>query len=319
MPLLEVRELTLEVDTPSGPVAVVDRLSLQIERAAGLGLLGESGCGKSLTALALLQLLPAAVRLTGGSIRFDGQELVGMGERGLRAFRGGRIGMVFQEPGASLNPVLRVGGQVEEILALHQGLGRAARGRACEQLFAEVGLPDPARLARRYPHELSGGQQQRVALAIALAGEPELLIADEPTTALDVTVQAQVLARLRVLRRERGLALLWISHDLGVVAETCERVAVMYAGRIAELGPVRELFAAPRHPYARGLVAAVPRLDRREAPRGIPGRVPMPADFPGGCRFRDRCGDAHAACAEEPARVAPTAAHAAACWLESAR
>ena len=258
VPLLAVEGLRLEAG-PNRRV-VVDGASFQVAAGESVGLVGESGSGKSLTALALLGLQPPAVRLAAGSVRIDGREVVGLGERALRGFRGGQVAYVFQDPYAALNPVLRVGTQVAEVLRVHRPtLDRAARQREVVALFAAVELPSPATLARRYPHELSGGQRQRVVIAAALAGEPRLLVADEPTTALDVTVQRQIVALLRRLQAERGLAMLWISHDLQLVRGLCNRVLVMHRGRVVEEGPPERLFSAPTHAHTRELVEAAAR------------------------------------------------------------
>lgn len=321
-PLLQVAGLTLTVPSPRGPVAVVDRVGFVIGRGETLGLLGESGCGKTLTALSLLRLLPPAVHLAAGSVRFDGVDLAALPERQLRRYRGKRVAMVFQDPAAALNPVLRVGAQVEEVLEVHRRLSGAQRRREVARLFGDVGLAEPERSARRYPHELSGGQRQRVLIAMALAGEPELVVADEPTASLDVTVQAQILELFRELRQRRGLSLLWIGHDLGVAASLCDRVTILYAGRVAETGALARVFRQPLHPYTQGLLAAMPLLERRAPPKGIPGRVPPPAELPEGCRFRDRCPAAFADCASEPALIpAPLGSpgQAAACWLHATR
>ncbi len=312
-PLLEVRDLTLQVDGPTG-AAVVDRVSFQVEAGETVGLVGESGCGKSLTALALLRLLPPGVRLAGGQVLLDGEDVLGLPPGRLRQVRGGRIGLIFQEPLAALNPVLRIGTQVEEVVAAHRRLARRARRREAIRLLGEAGLPDPENMVRRHPHELSGGQGQRVLLALALAGEPDLLVADEATTALDVTVQAEILERIRELQAARGLAVLWIGHDLAVVAELCRRVLVMYAGRIVEAAPLARLFRSPRHPYTRGLLAAVPRPDAPGLPEGIPGTVPSARDYPQGCRFRGRCPVEGPECTVDPPWEEEGGGHAQACW-----
>ncbi len=257
--LLEIRGLRLL----AGDDTLVDGVDLELPRGGSLGLLGQSGSGKSLTALAVLGLLPPGVRRAAGAVCYDGVELSALDEAGLRPFRGGRIALVFQEAMSAFNPVLRLGRQVAEVLELHRpALARAERGAEVERLFEEVGLREPARVARSYPHELSGGMLQRCMIAMALAGEPELLIADEPTTALDVTVQARVLEQVAEIRARRGLALLWISHDLGVVSRVCERVAVMRAGRVVEAGPVERVLRRPEQAYTQELIAAAPRLER---------------------------------------------------------
>nr|WP_232478874.1 ABC transporter ATP-binding protein [Roseomonas rosulenta] len=289
-------------------------IELAVMPGEAVGLVGESGCGKSVTWLAALGLLPPRARI-GGSARIDGTELIGAPAATLDRVRGGRIAMIFQDPASSLNPVHRIGRQVAEALMLHRGMtGRAAREEA-RRLLDQVGIPDAARRLDAYPHELSGGQNQRVMIAIALAGRPELLVADEPTTALDVTIQAQVLDLLRQLRRDTGMALVLISHDLGVVADTCERVCVMYAGRIVEEAPTERLFAAPAHPYTRGLIGALPPIEGPRRPLlAIPGGVPEPWAMPPGCAFAPRCALRVAACdAGLPADAAITDGHRAAC------
>lgn len=284
-PLVSLRGLRVEFDG----VAALRGIDLDVMPGEAVGLVGESGCGKSVTWLAALGLLPDQARVT-GSVLLEGAELLGAPARVLERVRGGRIAMIFQDPASSLNPVHRIGTQVAEAVALHQGLSRMAARAEAKRLLDQVALPDAARRMDAYPHELSGGQNQRVMIAMALAGRPELLVADEPTTALDVTIQAQILELLGELRRDTGMALVLISHDLGVVAETCERVAVMYAGRIVEEAPVDALFAAPRHPYTKGLLGALPPIDGPRAPlASIPGGVPEPWAMPPGCAFAPRC------------------------------
>jgi len=295
MALLAIEDLVTVFHTPHGRVPAVDGVSLEIERGTMLGLVGESGCGKSVTAMSVLGLVAAPGRVERGRILLEVEgrpvDLVGLPERRLRQVRGGRVGMIFQEPMTSLNPVFTIGEQVAEAVRLHrQADRRTARGRALE-LLRLVKIADPERRIDEYPHQLSGGMRQRAMIAMALACEPELLIADEPTTALDVTIQAQILDLLGDLRRRLGMAGLLITHDLGVVAETCDQVAVMYAGRIVERTPAQELFARPLHPYTIGLLAARAehRAGSREPLAAIPGMVPQPQDFPGGCRFHPRC------------------------------
>ena len=318
--LLEISGLVVTFPRPDGTaVPVVRGLSLAVARGEFVGLVGESGCGKSMAALAVLGLVPPPGRIAGGSIRLEGRELVGCSEPELRAIRGRRVGLVFQEPAAALNPVLTVGHQVVEAIRAHRRTSTADARRRAVELLARLALPEPERRLRDYPHQLSGGQRQRVLLAIALAAGPDLLIADEPTTALDVTVQAQVLELLAELRRELGLAVLLITHDLAVVAGSCDRVAVAYAGRVVEEGSVAELFGAPLHPYTRGLLASVPRLGW-PAPRGalpsIPGQVPSPADLPAGCAFHPRCAERLAQCSEvDPERRELAPGRAARCLL----
>jgi oligopeptide/dipeptide ABC transporter ATP-binding protein len=316
---LEIRDLTVAFPGAAGEVPVVRGLSLDLEQGEIVGLAGESGSGKSLTALAVLGLVPPPGRITGGSIRLDGRELVGCSEKELRAVRGGRIGLIFQEPGAALNPVLPIGVQIVEAIRAHHRLDRAAARRRAIELLGRLALPDPERRLAEYPHQLSGGQRQRALVAIALAAGPDLLLADEPTTALDVTVQAQVLEMFKALRHDLGLGILLITHDLAVLAETCDRLAVVYAGQVVEQGSVREVFARPLHPYTRGLLASVPRLGepaaRGELP-SIPGQVPSPLRRPPGCAFHPRCAERRPECSsEEPKLVELEPGRSARCVL----
>jgi oligopeptide/dipeptide ABC transporter ATP-binding protein len=301
----------------------VDGVSFEVGAGEVLGIVGESGSGKSVTSLSVMQLIPRPPGeiVSGSSIRFRGEELVGAPERRLREIRGNDIAMIFQEPMTSLDPVYRVGEQIAEALRLHRGLDRrAARARAVE-LLELVGIPGPEQRVDAYPHHLSGGQRQRVMIAIALACEPELLIADEPTTALDVTIQAQILDLLAELRDRLGMALILITHDLGVVAEVCDRVVVMYAGQIVEQGPTGLIFRDPRHPYTEGLLRAIPRLDRpTDRLAVIPGTVPSPLRWPVGCRFHTRCPYGWSLCVEEPPPLLAVGEaateRASRCWLE---
>ena len=289
-------------------------IDLSVAKGEAVGLVGESGCGKSVTWLAALGLLPPKARIT-GSVMLDGQELIGAPAPVLERVRGGRIAMIFQDPSSSLNPVHRIGKQIMEALGLHRGMtGSNARAEA-KRLLDLVGIPDAARRLDAYPHELSGGQNQRVMIAIALAGQPELLVADEPTTALDVTIQAQILELLQSIRRQMGMALVLISHDLGVIAEACERVAVMYAGRIVEEAPVAQLFDAAAHPYTQGLIGALPPMDGpRRRIAAIPGGVPEPWAMPPGCGFAPRCQFRSAPCdAAIPGLMGLSDQHRAAC------
>jgi oligopeptide/dipeptide ABC transporter ATP-binding protein len=300
-PLLEVRDLRVSFALgDGGSAAAVDGVGFTLDAGETMALVGESGCGKSVTALAIMRLLPAGVgHIVGGSIRFRGRELTTLGEEEMRAVRGRHVGMVFQEPMTSLNPVHPVGAQIAEVVRCHEGLsGQAATAHAVDML-ALVGIPDPRRRAAAYPHELSGGMRQRVMIAIALACRPSLLIADEPTTALDVTIQAQILDLLEDLQSRLGMGIVFITHDLGIVAQTARRVVVMYAGQVVEAGPVTAIFDAPRMPYTAGLLGSVPRLGR--AHRGqrlptIPGQVPTLSRLPAGCRFENRCAHADARC-----------------------
>ncbi len=332
-PVLEVRDLRTQLGGEMRSVTVVDGIDLAIAPGETLALLGESGCGKSMTALSLMRLLPLGGRIVSGSVRLAGQELLSLAERDMRALRGGRLAMIFQEPQTSLNPVLRVGAQVAEAVRLHEELvapggssGRSAAGAAGKrsrvsarvvELLRVVGIPDPERRAEEYPHQLSGGMKQRVMIAMALAGNPRLLIADEPTTALDVTIQAQVLQVLKGLQRDMGMAVLLITHDLGVVAETADRLAVMYAGQIVEQSSCAEFFAAPAHPYSRKLLESLPTGAKRGGALAmIPGRVP-PLDQPfRGCRFAPRCELARPECQDaEPQWYQTGADHQVRCVL----
>jgi len=315
--LLTVRDLAVAFDTDAGLLRAVDGISFSIPRGRTLGLVGESGCGKSVTALSLLRLLPQpSGRIVGGEIRFGGADLAAATPADLLRIRGGRIGMVFQEPMTALNPVHRIGRQLSEVFLLHRTRDKAEAARLAVEMLAKVGIPSPEIRAQEYPHQLSGGMRQRVVIAMALACDPALLIADEPTTALDVTIQAQILDLLRSLQRELGMAILLITHDLGVVAEVCDEVVVMYAGRIAEQGPVGEIFARPAHPYTRGLLSAIPRLEAERKSRlaTIPGLVPTLAEMPDGCRFANRCPLATNACSIQPPLETLSEAHTAACW-----
>ena len=321
-PLLAIEDLQTHFFTRDGVVRAVDGVSYAVEAGETLAVVGESGCGKSVTALSILRLVPSPPgRIVGGAIRFEGVDLLQIGEGEMRRIRGNEISMIFQEPMTSLNPVLTVSRQITETLILHQGLtARAAAARAIEMLRL-VRIPEPERRARQYPHELSGGMRQRVMIAMALACHPKLLIADEPTTALDVTIQAQILDLMRELKSEVGAAIILITHDLGVVAEMAQRVVIMYAGRKVEEAPVGDLFRRPQHPYTLGLLASVPRLGatlgRAEPPRlaEIPGTVPSLRDPIVGCAFAPRCAYATERCSREaPPLEAKTAAHLAACF-----
>lgn len=290
MPLLEVRDLTVTLQTHRGPARAVRDVSFTLERGETLGLIGESGCGKSVTVLALMGLLPENAKVE-GSIRFDGRELVGLPDRELCTIRGNRIGMIFQEPMTALNPVHSIGRQVAEPLRLHRGLSKDAARKEAIALLDRVGIPDAAQRIDTYPHQFSGGQRQRITIAMALACGPDLLIADEPTTALDVTIQKQILELIGGLVEERGMALMLISHDLGVIAQNVARMLVMYGGSVVESGPTGNVFAHMMHPYTRGLFAARPGLDAVRGKRlaTIAGTVPELADMPPGCPFAGRC------------------------------
>ena len=321
MALLEVDSLQIHFRTPAGINRAVDGLSFQVEQGETLAIVGESGCGKSVTSLALLRLIPDPPGRIAGSIRFLGRDILSLSDREMRAIRGNDISMIFQEPMSSLNPVLTIGWQIRETLRLHQGLDRAAARARAEEMLSLVGIPEPRRRLRDYPHQMSGGMRQRVMIAIALACNPKLLIADEPTTALDVTIQAQILDLMLDLKRRIGAAIILITHDMGVVAEVAERVVVMYAGRKVEEAPVADLFRTPRHPYTRGLLGAVPRLgsgsdgtDRRLVE--IPGLVPQLTRRIDGCIFAERCASAIDICRKvAPGLEAKAPGHLAACHL----
>jgi len=304
-PLLSVRNLVTEFRTDEGVLRAVDDVSFDIPAGGTLGVVGESGCGKSVTSLSILRLIQPPGRVASGEVVFEGRDLLKVSEEEMRKVRGARIAMIFQEPMSSLNPVYTVGDQIIESVVLHQKRSRRDAWARAVELLTLVGIPSPAERAHAYPHQLSGGMRQRVMIAMALACEPRLLIADEPTTALDVTIQAQILELLAELRAKLGMAVMLITHDLGLVAEFAEQVVVMYAGRVVERASVRALFKGPLHPYARGLLRSVPSYgDNRRARRlpTIPGVVPDLRHLPTGCRFRDRCELAFARCAaEEPA------------------
>ena len=318
-PLLRVQDLSVHFHTPMGRLRAVAGVNLELPAGRTLGLVGESGCGKTVTSLSIMRLLPPQTTEIGGEVFFAGANLLDLEPEDMRHIRGNRIGMVFQEPMTSLNPVFTVGEQVAEVLRQHRQLShREARIQAIGAL-ARVGLGDAARRFDQYPHELSGGLRQRVLIAMALACEPELLIADEPTTALDVTIQAQILALLTRLRDDLNLAVLFITHNLGVVAQTAERVAVMYAGLIVEEAPTAELFRRPCHPYTRGLLASVPKLDFHhslgQVLPAIPGQVPGGQEIPPGCLFQDRCPEAFGRCEAPPPWLTVGPDHRARCWL----
>ena len=314
---LQVENLSASFSTEEGRVRVVEEVSFSVPQGRTVGLVGESGCGKSVTAMTLLRLLPSPPsRIDGGRILFDGADLAKLGESELRRVRGNRIGMIFQEPMTSLNPTLSIGFQIAEVLRLHRGQGGESARRAAIEILRQVGVGAPESRVDQYPHLLSGGLRQRVMIAMALVCHPALLIADEPTTALDVTIQAQILDLLRRLQGEMNMAILLITHDFGVVAEICDEVVVMYAGRIVEQAQVRALFRTPRHPYTCGLLEALPRLGRRgQKLPSIPGMVPPPGARGTGCAFAERCPRALARCrAETPPLTAQQDGHLAACW-----
>jgi oligopeptide/dipeptide ABC transporter ATP-binding protein len=321
-PVLSIRGLRTQFHTRRGIVKAVDGLELTIEAGETFGLVGESGCGKSVTALSILRLLPRpAGRIAAGEIRLNGTDLVPLGEGEMRRIRGNRISMIFQEPMSSLNPVYTVGFQIEEVLRKHRGMSAAEARAEAAGLLGLVGMPEPAARLDDYPHQFSGGMRQRAMIAMALACRPDLMIADEPTTALDVTIQAQILDLIARLKEEFGMSVLLITHDLGVVAEICRNAAVMYAGRVVESAAVAELYRHPAHPYTVGLFESRPRPGGEGALRPIPGVVPSLADLPPGCAFQDRCFRRHERCGEDPPwrEIAP--GHRARCWqpLEGGR
>lgn len=285
MPLLDLQNLSIRF----GPTTVVDGVDLSIEAGETLALVGESGCGKSVTALSVLRLLPASGRITEGKVVFENQDLTALSEDQLDDLRGGAISVIWQDPLAALNPLLPVGVPIIEVLMRHKNLSKIAARQFAIETLRRVGIPQPEKRVDDYPHQMSGGQRQRVMIAAAIACQPKLLIADEPTTALDVSVQAQILELLRELSGATKTAMLLITHDLGVVAQVAQRVAVMYAGQIVETGTVAEIFARPQHPYTQGLLLATPRLDSDAMPLPIPGVVPPPGRWPEGCRFKTRC------------------------------
>jgi peptide/nickel transport system ATP-binding protein/oligopeptide transport system ATP-binding protein len=318
-PLLQAEMLTVSLVTPTGDRPIVEDVSFSLHRGKVLCLVGESGCGKSVTARAILRLLDWPLNISSGSrILFGDRDLCTLPMREMRKVRGGEIAMIFQDPMSSLNPVKRLGDQVAETLILHRGMSRHAAHERTVALLRQVGIPVPERRVRQFPHELSGGMQQRVMIAMALACDPKILIADEPTTALDATIQAQILDLLRELRDTTDMGVLLITHDLGVVAEMADDIAVMYAGRIVECGPVEQVLTSPQHPYTEQLLRSVPRIlmprDQRLAMIG--GTVPSPLDRPPGCAFAPRCAHAFDRCAIAPSPPLPDAAmHAASCWL----
>ena len=314
--LLDVQDLKVVFPGQDGRRTVaVDGVGFAVERGRTLGIVGESGCGKSVTSLAIMGLLPQGAAEVSGRVIFDGRDLLALPERALRDLRGDRLAMIFQEPMTSLNPSYTVGDQIAEAVVRHRGAPKRDAMRHAVEMLRRVRIPTPEARAHDYPHRMSGGMRQRVMIAMALACDPHLLIADEPTTALDVTIQAQILDLMRGLREGSGAAIVLITHDLGVVAEVCDEVAVMYAGQVVERAPVRELFRFPQHPYTVGLLGALPRLgERRPRLAAIEGTVPNMASPPRGCRFRSRCPFRIPRCAEMPPLAAVEAGHLSRCW-----
>ncbi len=313
-PLLQVEDLTVTFETPFGPVQPVSGSTFTIEAGERVGMVGESGSGKSLTGLSLLGLGPKAAHMS-GKVLLEGRDLLAMPEREMREIRGKQVSMIFQEPMTALDPVFTVGQQIAATFRAHQQATRSQAKERAIDLLAEVGIPEPRKRFGEYPHQLSGGMRQRAMIAMALVCEPRLLVADEPTTALDVTIQAQVLDLIVALSRDRGTAVLLITHDLGVVAETCDRVLTMYAGQIIEQAPIDPVLERPRHPYTAGLLAAIPRPGvAAHDLRSIPGRVPQPAEFPTGCRFAPRCEYRIAGCEAPQPLVEVGSNRWARCW-----
>jgi peptide/nickel transport system ATP-binding protein len=314
--LLEVHNLKTHFFTEAGVVQAVDGIDLVLRRGETLGLVGESGSGKSVTSLSIMRLISFPGRIVEGKVIFDGQDLAEISDEEMRHIRGNRISMIFQQPTTCLNPVFKVGDQIIEALEIHAGVSGAEASKRCVELLSMVGLPDPQRRMGQYPHELSGGQCQRIMIAMALACNPELLIADEPTTALDVTIQAQILDLMHALREQINTSIILITHDMGVVAEMADTVAVMYAGQIVEYADVRALFNDPLHPYTQGLLASIPVLGEvTDELASIPGTVPSLIEPPAGCRFADRCAKRFARCDEPPPLITREDSRQVRCWL----
>lgn len=319
--LLEVRDLKVHFFAGNGIVPAVDEVNFHIERGETLGMVGESGCGKSVTALGIMRLIANPPgRIVGGEILLEEDDLLKKSDAAMRKIRGNRISMIFQEPMTSLNPVLPVGFQIAEALVLHRKLTKKAALKQAEEMLSLVGIPLPGRRLREFPHQLSGGMRQRVMIAMALSCNPQLLIADEPTTALDVTIQAQILDLIKKLKEELGMAVLMITHDLGVIAEMASRVVVMYAGKIVEQAPVETLFDNPMHPYTEGLLKSIPKRGSKDRIYVIPGVVPNPTNLPVGCKFAPRCAYAFGRCQEEePPLFSIGDERLVSCWLRTSR
>jgi peptide/nickel transport system ATP-binding protein len=318
--LLTIRNLHTYFFTDEGVAKAVDGVDLELKEGGTLGVVGESGCGKSVTALSVMRLIPDPPgKITQGEILFGGTNLLDLSEAAMRKIRGRSISMIFQEPMTSLNPVFQIGDQISEVLRLHEGMSRKEAWDRSVEMLKLVGIPSPERRVQEYPHQLSGGMRQRAMIAMALACSPKLMIADEPTTALDVTIQAQILELMNRLQRDKGMSVMLITHNLGVIAETAQKVAVMYAGRIVEYTEVRPIFGNPMHPYTQGLLKSIPRLDQDHARKArleaIPGLVPSLLELPPGCKFSNRCKYVFEKCGEEPQLIEGESGHMVRCWL----
>jgi peptide/nickel transport system ATP-binding protein/oligopeptide transport system ATP-binding protein len=318
--LLTIRNLHTYFFTDEGVAKAVDGVDLELKEGGTLGVVGESGCGKSVTALSVMRLIPDPPgKITQGEILFAGTNLLDLSEAEMRKIRGRSISMIFQEPMTSLNPVFQIGDQISEVLRLHEGMSRKGAWDRSVEMLKLVGIPSPERRVQEYPHQLSGGMRQRAMIAMALACSPKLMIADEPTTALDVTIQAQILELINRLQREKGMSVILITHNLGVIAETAQKVAVMYAGRIVEYAEVKPIFGNPMHPYTQGLLKSIPRLDEDHARKArleaIPGLVPSLLELPKGCKFSNRCKYVFEKCGEEPQLIEAEPGHLVRCWL----
>ncbi|MDY8022067.1 ABC transporter ATP-binding protein [Paenibacillus polymyxa] len=317
--LLEVTNLRTEFKTAAGTIRAVDGVDLSVGKGETLGIVGESGCGKSITSLSIMQLLPKGLgKVAAGEVRFNGENMLDFSERKMRSIRGNEMAMIFQEPMTSLNPVFKIGKQIAESARYHHGVSKHKAKDMAVEMLTKVGIPRPEKVAASYPHELSGGMRQRVMIAMAMVCNPKLLIADEPTTALDVTIQAQILDLMRELQKSEGTSILMITHDLGVVAEMCDRVVIMYAGQVVEETDVKTLFKDSKHPYTQSLLASLPQLNSdQERLSSIPGQVPNPLDMPKGCRFAPRCQFAKEICrAEAPELTEVAPGHKSRCLLQ---
>jgi len=318
--LLTIRNLHTYFFTDEGVAKAVDGVDLELKEGGTLGVVGESGCGKSVTALSVMRLIPDPPgKITQGEILFGGTNLLALSEAEMRKIRGRSISMIFQEPMTSLNPVFQIGDQISEVLRLHEGMSRKEAWDRSVEMLKMVGIPSPERRVQEYPHQLSGGMRQRAMIAMALACSPKLMIADEPTTALDVTIQAQILELMNRLQKDKGMSVILITHNLGVIAETAQKVAVMYAGRIVEYTEVKPIFGNPMHPYTQGLLKSIPRLDEAHARKArleaIPGLVPSLLELPPGCKFSNRCKYVFEKCVEEPQLIEAEPGHMVRCWL----